>query len=44
MFQVVKGFKKEDLKYITAEMGEDISFSGTVADLKNLILENKEYN
>ncbi|GFR33215.1 hypothetical protein TNCT_13891 [Trichonephila clavata] len=43
MFQAVKGFKKEDFKYVAAEIGEEISLNITIAGLKGLILYSNEY-
>ncbi|GFQ89087.1 hypothetical protein TNCT_290041 [Trichonephila clavata] len=43
MFQAVKGFKKEDLKYVAAEIGEEISSNTTISGLKDLILNSNEY-
>ncbi|GFQ86361.1 hypothetical protein TNCT_401221 [Trichonephila clavata] len=43
MFQAVKVFKKEDLKYVAAEIGEEISSNITIAGLKDLILNSNKY-
>ncbi|GFW34554.1 uncharacterized protein TNCV_951841 [Trichonephila clavipes] len=43
MFQTVKGFKKEDLKYAAAEIGEEIPSNITIAGLKDLILNSNDY-
>lgn len=43
MFQAVKGFKKEDLKYVAIEIGEDISGCNTISGFKDLILNSNEY-
>ncbi|GFU04800.1 hypothetical protein TNCV_2275091 [Trichonephila clavipes] len=41
MFQAIKGFKKENLKYVAAEIGKEIS-NITIAGLKDLILNGNE--
>ncbi|GFQ91735.1 hypothetical protein TNCT_723031 [Trichonephila clavata] len=43
MFQAVKGFKREYLKYVATEIGEEISSNITIAGLKDLILNSNEY-
>ncbi|GFT81182.1 hypothetical protein TNCV_5089991 [Trichonephila clavipes] len=43
MFQAVKGFKKVNLKYVAAEIGEEISSNIPIAGLKDLILNSNDY-
>ncbi|GFY12093.1 integrase catalytic domain-containing protein [Trichonephila clavipes] len=42
MFQAIKGFKKEDLKYAVSEI-EEISSNIIIAGLKDLILNSNKY-
>ncbi|XP_035220082.1 uncharacterized protein LOC118193149 [Stegodyphus dumicola] len=43
MFQVIKGFKKEDLKQVVEEIGECLPPTATIAGLKEIILNSAEY-
>ena len=43
MFKAVKGFKKEDLKFVLEELGEEIPATVTIVSLKDAILNSKEY-
>lgn len=43
MFKVVKAFKKEDLKWVLEEIGEEMPATVTIATLKQRILNSKEY-
>ena len=43
MFKTVKGFTKEDLKWILEELGEELPSTFTIANPKEEILNNKEY-
>ncbi|KAG8182310.1 hypothetical protein JTE90_013914 [Oedothorax gibbosus] len=43
MFKEVKNFKKEDLKAVALEIGEDVPPNAKIAELKNIILNSDEY-
>ncbi|GFX62257.1 integrase catalytic domain-containing protein [Trichonephila clavipes] len=43
MFQAVKGFKKEDLKCVAAEIGEEMLLNITIVGLKDIILNSNEF-
>lgn len=43
MFKEIKGFKKEDLKRVAEEIGEDVSADDNTTNLNNILLNSSEY-